>query len=394
MKTALIGLTSSLIEIKSQEEVIEFLKRNIVKIGEEPSLISYGNNFNILESLLLKSDYDLIFIIGTNSAIYNHNIKEYFIKSLNEKLEKNIDCELALKEYCRKNNIVFSMEEELNAFFPTNSISLFNSEYYSNGFIYQKNSHNFVVLPSNIEFVKEFFNNISYQLNNLLETHKDNLVLHCFGILEHDIKNIIKSEIDESNTSFTILNSGLDSTIYINSLNGFLNQDIVANICTKLSKFIYSTEDTDLYETVNNLLTIQKKKIVISEMLTYGNISLNLSKINNNLIEFSYIFNSFESVLQKLKLDECIVRQFGKYSVNTVYELDNLLLQNSTSDIAVFILGHPTQDQCYIAIGDIDGIHVYKNKILKFNDSLIKNISDTTLFYLIKKLRQNDLQFR
>ena len=46
-----------------------------------------------------------------------------------------------------------------------------------------------------------------------------------------------------------------------------------------------------------------------------------------------------------------------------------------------------------MAIGDFDGIHVYKNKINIKNLNLIGNLSKTALFYLIKKLKQNDLCF-
>ena len=111
-------------------------------------------------------------------------------------------------------------------------------------------------------------------------------------------------------------------------------------------------------------------------------------------MEQGRVFSNFDCLASSLKLESRIVSQFGKFSVNTVYELDNLLLQSSKADIAIVVLGDKNCDTCYIAIGDIDGIHVYKNKIFSFDDALIETLSDTTLFYLIKKLRQNDLQFR
>ena len=109
---------------------------------------------------------------------------------------------------------------------------------------------------------------------------------------------------------------------------------------------------------------------------------------------FFIFFDKINNLIKnKLNIDSRVIEQFGEHSVNSVYELDNLLLQNSKSDIAIFILGDKYHDMCYIAIGDIDGIHVYKNKIINFDDELIYSLSETTLFYLIKKLRQNDLQF-
>lgn len=69
------------------------------------------------------------------------------------------------------------------------------------------------------------------------------------------------------------------------------------------------------------------------------------------------------------------------------------MLGLSNADIALFVLGDTKDsDICYIACGDIDGIHVYKNRINDKSDNLIENISKTAIFYLIKKLKQNDLQ--
>ena len=84
---------------------------------------------------------------------------------------------------------------------------------------------------------------------------------------------------------------------------------------------------------------------------------------------------------------------YGKYSVNTVYELANAMLETKTGDLVLFVLGDKNSDICYMAIGDFDGIHVYKNKINIKNLNLIGNLSKTALFYLIKKLKQNDLCF-
>ena len=69
------------------------------------------------------------------------------------------------------------------------------------------------------------------------------------------------------------------------------------------------------------------------------------------------------------------------------------MLELSNADISVFVLGDTAEsDICYMAIGDVDGIHVYKNKINDKSDNLIENISKTAIFYLIKKLKRNDLQ--
>ena len=98
-------------------------------------------------------------------------------------------------------------------------------------------------------------------------------------------------------------------------------------------------------------------------------------------------------MINQLNIDKRIIDQFGKYSVNTVYELANAILSKKTTDDVVFVLGNKEENICYMAIGDIDGIHVYKNKVNYNDKSSIETISKTSIFYLIKKLKQNSLQF-
>ena len=153
-------------------------------------------------------------------------------------------------------------------------------------------------------------------------------------------------------------------------------------------------DDGDLYKTATYLLKLYKKNLAIGETLTLGNITKSLCVEDDNTIADALIFPNFDLAVRRLGLDKKVIDMYGKYSVNTVYELNNLLLEKTTSDIALFVLGERNSDICYIAVGDLDGIHVYKNKINVHDDNLIENISNTALFYLIKKLRQNDLQFR
>jgi hypothetical protein len=98
-------------------------------------------------------------------------------------------------------------------------------------------------------------------------------------------------------------------------------------------------------------------------------------------------------MINDLKIDSKVIDQFGKYSVNTVYELANALLEKQSSDNVIFVLADKSADYCYIAVGDFDGIHVYKNKLNINQGNYIDTISKTATFYLIKKLKQNSLQF-
>lgn len=397
MRTAIIGINSNLIHSHEQDKMISYLKKRLYEIGEDVSLISYfSNNYDMIKNIN-NEKFDLVFYIGSEQTIFNYNIKENISKLIGEKLVKNISCENSLKKYCSNHNVPFSSTEEMEILVPSNSIPLCMDEYPNNGFMFKHDNTYIIFLPSNYEFMTINFQNYILPLIRDISTGRfECLTIRCYGILEKDIRSILSEELLNTNLKIQIFNERLDNIIYIryNSEHYQNAQDTLASICTKLNRYIYSTEDTTLYQTAKYLLNLHKKHLAIAETLTFGNITRKICESDDAIVSNTYLFNNFDDIKRTLGLDENIINNYGKYSVNTVYELNNLLLEKSNADIAIFVLGNINIDTCYIAIGDLDGIHVYKNKIIYKNDDIIDNISDTALFYLIKKLRQNDLQFR
>lgn len=398
MKICTLLLNSNLIECDDQSGVLQFLKTKLYEIGENISLISYFDNS--LERLknIFSENYDMIFCIGSNSHIYNHNIKENLGRIFEDKLTNFEATYSSLNKYCQKNNIVFSMQEEMEVMLPSKSIPLVSDNSHSNGFMYKFNNTYVIYLPSNIEFVKEnYFAFILPLISDLVAIDKDYQVLKCFGLLEKDIRGLLQEYFGNPGLTINIISDGLDHSIYIrysDNMNNAKLQEIMSSICTKLSKFIYSTEDISIYQMAIDLLNIRNKKITIVETLTFGNITKSFSLLDPNVINESHVFANYNQLQKTIEIDNKVIADYGKYSVQTIYEYANHVLENSTSDIVVFLLGdNDNKDLNYMAIGDINGIHVYKNKTI-VNDKLIENLSKTSVFYLIKNLKQNDLQFR
>lgn len=397
MNVAIIGINDSLLDLSNQNEVVDYIKFNIIREGINVSLLSYfNNNIENLQSTMQQS-FDVIFYIGTNNMKFNFEIKQNISKLIREDFQNNISIQSNIKNFCELNKIEYSSEYELVSYFPSNSQILNNINYNDFGFIYSNNNKLIVMLPSNINYVRDEFNNT---IKMVIDKKTDNIdntsttIIRCYGVSEDNLRSFLSDEINNPKLQINIINISLDNIINIKYKNSDIAivQPVIADICSKLSKIIYSTEDTNLYETAINLLNIQRKKIVIAETITQGFISNKLIKLDSEVVEKSIITTLFDSIAKQLKLNEKIVNQFGKYSVNTVYELDNLLLEQSSANISVFVLGDSSNDTCYIAVGDIDGIHVYKNKFTSI-DNYKEVLSNTTMFYLIKKLRQKDLQF-
>lgn len=397
MKISCIALNSNSINIGTQRKIIDFLNTKLYEIGENISLISYFDN--TLENLKASNilDYDFVFVVGKNSSIYNNNIKENLCRIFGDKMEQNEACVATLKKYCLSNNIPFLDSEEMEASLPTKAIPLCDENFDSVGFMYKKGDTYIVYLPENMGLLTfSYPKYIAPLINDITHTNKDFMALKCFGILEKDIKAIIENEYSNPNVTIQIRSEGLDSAIFIRYGDDAKKaevQEIVSNICSKLNKYIYSTEDVSLYDMALELLSLRGKKIILGETLTYGNIARELSTRGENRITDSFVFTNIESMLKYTKVNPQVIKNYGMYSVNTVYEVANSMLEMTSADIVLFVLGDKNEsDLCYMAIGDTYGIHVYKNKINDKGDDLIKNLSDTAIFYLIKKLKRNDLQ--
>ena len=397
MKISCLCINSNLIQTNEQKKIVEVLNQKLYEIGEVFSLISYfGNNFDNIKSIL-NSDYQLSFFIGTSSSVYNHNIKENLSKIFNDKLTSSESSYKSLTKYCSTNNIPFSVQEEMEVLLPKDCIPLCSDKYYNNGFMYKFNNKYIIFLPDNIEFINEVFNiYILPLLYDIVEIKKDFQVLKCFGITEKDLKMLIGNAYNQNDVEIQIINDGIDNTIYIRYDNNSSDkaQIIISEICGNIQKFLYSTDNSSIYTTLKNLIQLQNKSISICETITSGYLNYILSENGlNSHIDSIKCFNNYDSIIREFEIEKNIIDNYGKYSVNSVYEFSHSLLEKSTSDIVVFILGDKNDEYCYIAIGDIEGIHVYKNKINIKDKTTIENISKTAIFYLIKKLKQNNLQF-
>lgn len=396
MKIACVILNNNLIKTDEQNEILHDIQKQFFEIGEDVSLISYfDNNFENIKSIFEKG-FDRMFFIGTTSPIYNYNIKQNLCRLVGDTLDNNAICHTVLHNYCSNNNIVFSVQEDMEIKLPISALPIACDKFYNTGFVINRNNFQLTFLPGDIDFYRYITCNNIYILIPQNNSNYETIVLKCYGIFEKDIRAALTEEFSNPNITIQILSKSLDNAIYIRySISDSTSaREVVSSICTKLHKFIYSTEDMDLFKMANTLLSIQKKKISIAETLSLGEITSSLNCNNFCNVLDSYVFTNFDSLLRTFNLDKKIIETYGPLSVNTVYELDNLLLEKSCADIALFILGNKDSDTFFIAIGDFDGIHVYKNKISANNKNLRESIAQTAIFYLIKKLRQNDLQFK
>ena len=266
----------------------------------------------------------------------------------------------------------------------------------------------FCFLPNNLDFVKEVYEStlLSYFVKEVRAVYQTTTI-KTFGIAEKDIIYLLQ---DLFNNKYKIFVSTYPKNLeveisirYNKNLDRNILQAFVARIYDKLKKYIYANEDTSIYKNAFDLLKLSNKRLAISESITNGNIINNFltsTKDADQILSKGIVLTNVESAIKNLGINKAIINKSGFVSVDTAYEMATNLLNGSENDVVVVTCGEwigeytsANQLVCYIAVGDIDGIHVYKNTYSGEYSAIIDNISKSAMFYLIKKIKQNGLFF-
>ncbi len=277
-------------------------------------------------------------------------------------------------------------------------------------------SLNIVVTDCNLFFKPEAYNAvvISEDLNelkvNFLEkvvpkiepnTNTQTTMLKVFGLPENEILNAIESVVSScSDINLTTFSNDLDTTLVV-SYDANTNQqelnNYIANIYERLRKFIYSSDDISLYQLAIDLLTIGNKSLSIFETITGGNVACEFSKCKQtaDVITKATVSNNINTLINDYNVNAGIIKKYGLVSVESTYEIASAILETKPNDTILVTCGDTNSgnNTCFIAIGDSEGIHVYKNTCKGSKNQIIDTISKCSVFYLIKKLKQNDLFF-
>ena len=261
-------------------------------------------------------------------------------------------------------------------------------------------SYNAVVIKDDLKELKQnFIEKIVPHImtNGTTQT----TMLKVFGIPEKEILSVINDIITANpEIHLTTYSKDLDTTIVViydaNTNQQQLN-NFIASIYERLRKFIYSDEDTSLYQLALDLLTIGNRTLSIFETITGGNISseFNMCNFAPSLISQANATNNETTLVKDYGVNAGIVKKYGLVSVESTYEIASAILEKKPNDVVLVTCGDIQDDKnvCYIAIGDSEGIHVYKNSYGGSKKQIVNTISKCAVFYLVKKLKQNDLFF-
>lgn len=405
MKISCVRVSTDLLIGKKHDTVTNYLAKKFLGIGVVlNNLITTQNNPESIFNALNFANLDIVFIIGENSSGKNYGIKKAISKHLNLPLIRNAVCVNAVNSYYKSENTPILVESENEYYIPETAIPLTSKNSHMQGFVINGNK-TYIFLPDDITFVKDVYE--KYLNTMLLENNPikyKNIIIKTFGIYEKDIYSILS---DLTNNIYKILFMTFPSELEVTLLirfNETLDSEIVhsftAKVFERLNKYIYADEDVTLANRVMDLLKVGNKKLAVAEAVTGGKISSALNRNNisvqDNLL-YSVVTPNVASKIKLLNINPAVIEKYGEVSIETAYEMAAGLLDTSGADYVLCTTGHceslreNDKKVTFIAVGNMDGIHVYKNTFIGNKETVLNNITQTSLFYLIKNIKQNDL---
>jgi len=402
MKVNCIYTNPNILIGKRPDETLSFLGRSLLTLG-----ITF-NSINIIQnsseqilSCLKKEHADLTIVIGTDDSKENFKIKSALADHYKLSMERNLNAVKAVDNYFtyEKKSPVKDVENEY--YMPKTAMCLDNAMSYLQGMAMFRDGI-VVLVPDDLDSVKYLFNNSLFPIvTKEIKVAYDVTMLKLFGLPEKEILNAIK-DITAANPDILIstVSEDLETTLIIR-YNMLIEKErinnFISDIYEKLRKFIFTSDDVSLYQLALDLLTIGNKKLSIFETITGGNVSSEFNKCNfkGDMITDGVVVNNQTTLLNSYNVNPNIIKKHGLVSVESTYEIASAILEKRPDDTILVTCGD-LQDEnhtCFIAIGDSDGIHVYKNTYAGNKDQVVKTISKCAVFYLVKKLKQNDLFF-
>ena len=407
MKVSCININSNILIGKEQDKVCEFLSRKLLDCGItfNKKITIHSSPEQIKEALSYIQD-SFIFLIGDKNSAKNYNIKTVLSRFFSLSLTQNQEASSFINSFYSKHNLTPPIECQNDFYIPSGAELLKSTSTADLGFLINVNEKTYCFLPNNLNAVEDIFNNfLKPYLVKEVRAVFQTTTIKTFGISEKDVIYLLQDLFNNKYKIFiTTFPDNLEVTInirYNKNLDSTILQSFVARVYDKLKKYIYSNEDISIYQMAYDLLKLPNKKLCIAETLTSGNIINKFLNANNDASQYlskGIVVSNVDSLVQNLKVNKNLINAKGFVSVETASEMATSMLNENPEDIIVAICGEwqgtytsASQLVCYIAVGDIDGIHVYKNTYSGEYSAIIDNISKSTMFYLIKKLKQNGL---
>lgn len=258
----------------------------------------------------------------------------------------------------------------------------------------------YLIMPSGEQELETYLDKmLSFVLQNQPQ-YKQCQTFKTFGLSEQNIRQVLSDLIkNKDKISINVYSDNLDSEIIIRSKSEQVAfNEYVGKVFSRLNKYIYAEEAISMEQTLFRLLSNSNLNVSFGESITHGNILNSLMTANpefSKYIKATYVFQDAKNICDRISAKTSTIQNFGNSSVETIFEVSSNIINETGSDIVCGVVGSFENEVCksYVAVGDKNAIHVYKNTFCAPFCEAIDSTTKATLFYLIKKLRQNDFHF-
>ena len=404
MNATYININTNILNGKDNDNVYNSISKMLLLKGITfSSTHTIPGRYEAIKEILDNVSEKLVFIIGDANSARNNALKLMLAKYIRTLTYKDKTIESCLIKYSNNLGVELTNEIELESIVPVGS-SIITSEYSEfSGFGIKSEDKYYIFLPN--DYISFCYLSDSFEqiLSTLFSGYKIN-VIKTFGINERDLYYLLKDQLQNKDFLIVTYANNLDTTIvirYQSTLNDDNVMDFLSIIYTKLSKYIYTDEDLSIYNVVYGLLKLYKKKLTIIESSSLGLITNEFLKCDQNahkVLSVSNYFSSINNINKFININDYVLSQNTLINVESAYEIAAEMLAKTKSDYIVYTCGEVNYSmsnvntiKCLIVVGDNDGIHVYKNNFSGNRDDILNNISKSAMFYLIKKIKQNDL---
>ena len=321
-------------------------------------------------------------------------VNESLCELTNDKIEENKKIKENVLEYYKFRNIPMEKNTSNQWEIPSRARAVICENSPFQGYILKGEKEDIIVLS--LQNFEPLFNVIA---DTIWITSSKCNVFKTFGLNEANLKALIGEYYknkDGIKIHYTI--NDLETDIFVKGKKEDKLEEYCKNIYNKISKFVYAESDINIYKVAYQILKSNNLTVSFAESITGGNLAGNFIKHNSGaseVIKQSFVTYSDESKKDILGVSDITLKDKGAVSVETAYEMAIGLLKKGC-DIAVATTGYAgesTTGESYIAVGDKNAVHVYKNVFCMSRENAIENVCKAGNFYLIKKLRSNDFYF-
>lgn len=399
MNAGILVVSNNEIIATNTNDSLSLVSSELFKSGfDVTSKVIINADTNKIQSHLeqMNIENELLFVLCDDQIDFSFITKKAIAKFYNAELITNAFAKNNISKFYKSVNVPEPKEVSSYAIIPNNGRCITNEYGPMQGFLIEYSAKSLFFMPVEASQLRQIFISsvLPYLLsktNNLNKTY----VFKTFGLKRSEILGLIK-DLKKNKQKITLICNEklLDGELIINygpDIDDSILDDFVSTIYTRLSNYIYAESDTTLVERLYDLLKLNNMTLATAEDYTCGNISSKFLSENpegNKILIESYVTPNALSKERLLGVDRELLRMAERKPDEVAYQMAIGALESSGADFVLATFG--INNQCYYAIGNTRGIHLYSEIFSGNALELTKKGTSAGFFHLIKKIKKND----